>query len=87
VTATLAVGGPKLTDWFMPEVKPVHVGVYQTCESEIWARTWANHGYQYWDGKHWGMCNTNPEMAAAEARHHSPHQVNYWRGLAEQPAA
>ena len=87
MTATLAVGGPKLTDWFPPGVKPVRVGVYQVCEHWWLAREWHSHGYQHWDGQRWGIFNPTPDAAAAEADLASEYQINFWRGLAEQPAA
>lgn len=73
----------KLTDWFPPEVKPVHVGVYETQSARFMDDTW----YAYFDGKRWGYCTcTNPEDAFEyRNRQHFRDSDSPWRGLAEKP--
>ncbi len=76
---------PQLTDWFPPEVKPVHPGVYEvesfggTCSK--WYRLW--HNGLWWEGD-------DKPKAAAEATvflgtPESISSVRKWRGLAVKP--
>lgn len=39
-----------LTQWFAPNVMPVHVGVYQRGAQSFYSTM---HMYSYWDGKDW----------------------------------
>lgn len=69
---------PKLTDWFPPEVKPVHVGVYKTNASV--------GTYQKWNGKYWcAFCATVDRAAHCENSNKSLVQHVRWRGLAVKP--
>ncbi|UIY58161.1 hypothetical protein [Burkholderia cepacia] len=67
-----------LTEWFPHEMKPVHVGVYETdfnvCRSGGWA---------YWDGKNWGNSCRRPSEAN-NRRYPSAIQNKGWRGLKEK---
>jgi hypothetical protein len=47
LTKRILANNSDLTPWFPPEVKPVHVGWYETCmlKSAI--------GHSYWCGKQW----------------------------------
>ena len=67
----------QLTDWFPPEIKPVHVGVYQTdfC------------GYAHWNGKKWGYGRLSPLDAKTCAVYRSAIQNKSWRGLNFNPQA
>jgi len=69
----------KLTPWFPPEVKPVHVGYYETGidyrhpESEKGGKSI----FLWWfDGKNW---------VDASRAYKCSEQNRYWRGLAEKP--
>lgn len=66
----------KLTDWFAPDVSPVHVGMYQ--------RDWGDFytvigSLDYWDGKCWfiGAAGGPSKIPATNNKR--------WRGLAEKP--
>jgi len=69
----------KLTDWFPPNVKPVHKGMYEVHVSHCYPFP------RYFDGKKWHI------MTRAEAsgtKPFTPCSVDYgyhWRGLAEKP--
>jgi hypothetical protein len=69
----------KLTPWFPGNVKPVRPGVYQQmCGFN------RDVGYQYWDGKVWGLWSRTIEGARHDGWPASP-QNDPWRGLAEEP--
>lgn len=74
----------KLTPWFPPTVKPVHIGCYQTEDSAACLRN-GMHGYQYWTGARWGRFEITKTGAEASKSSDSTFQVNYWRGLAVKP--
>ena len=59
----------KVTQWFQPEEKPVHVGWY---ESE----GYTVYHYWWWNGECW----TFPQDGFI-----CSHQDRTWRGLAEKP--
>jgi hypothetical protein len=66
----------KKTKWYPGDVKPVHVGVYETAPM---------HGirfYQFWNGKSWGYASQSPDGADEWADVYSRHQSDCWRGLA-----
>lgn len=75
---------PNLTSWFPPNVKPSRVGCYQT-EDDPDALDRLRHGYQWWNGKWWGIFELDKKDAALDKKSRSLFQVNYWRGLAVQP--
>lgn len=57
--------------WFLPPVKPVHVGVYETFDA----------GYQHWNGSFWGYwCPTITE-AYEESTFRGAYQDVRWRGI------
>jgi hypothetical protein len=69
----------KLTEWFPPEIKPVHIGVYQ-------CNPFAPHTYRNWDGKNWGVSQHTAEQASFVGYLHAQYQDKIeWRGLAEEP--
>lgn len=73
---------PKLTPWFPADVKPVHVGIYQT--DAVYGRI----NYQYWTGKHWGLQGFADDFwpyLNGLAKHKSNFQNVKWRGLANPP--
>ena len=69
----------KMTDWFPPDVKPVHKGWYHTSrggkspenESDESMFNW------YWDGEKWGAVYDNHEAFISEV------QNRWWRGIAK----
>jgi hypothetical protein len=68
----------KMTKWFPGDVKPVHVGVYETAPM---------HGiqfFQFWNGQSWGYAAQDPEMAREWSDMPSFHQNDSWRGLAKE---
>ena len=72
--------------WFPKDVKPVHVGVYQTNwrVDGCWLQTWA-----YWDGEHWGhdaslAVNVKPFLKDGWL---FPDQYRVWRGLNHEAKA
>jgi hypothetical protein len=70
-------GGPILTDWFPPDVKPARVGWY-----EVKAK-WIG-GYSYWSGSAWTNCIGMPDRSY-EDWFNGATQSKSWRGLAEKP--
>lgn len=69
----------KLTPWFHPDVKPVHVGFYHTgkaSECPIGNKESESDYNWYWDGNYWiARDECSPTYT----------QNRYWRGLAEKP--
>lgn len=70
----------KLTDWFPPNVKPRHRGVYQI-QSTIDALN-----YSRWDGRRWHWGNESRDVAA-NTKDPKLDQDDWcpWRGLKEKP--
>lgn len=68
----------KLTEPFPPEIKPVHIGVYQKICAD------GSIGHQYWNGKYWCGFSIKIKDCAWETRE-SCFQDHPWRGLAEKP--
>lgn len=64
----------KKTDWFPPEIKPVHVGGYESIPSRA-ASVYADLRAR-WDGKCWRWVNSGKKCLI---------QSRKWRGLAEKP--
>lgn len=77
----------KLTRWFSPKEKPVHIGVYQT-DAKVYPGYVIGRkdhiGYQHWNGKHWGLFSNSKEDAVRQAHVKSNFQKNYFRGLAKK---
>lgn len=77
---------PKLTPWFPPEVKPVHVGEYNASISmDPGMRRW-------WDGQEWSLAYPASYSEKEKkiwrntvARYSTSHKRIYWRGLKEKP--
>ena len=74
----------KLTPWFPPDVKPVHVGVYETLEATCFPN-W----YDIWDGKNWWIGGKTPKSAMKNHQDEPRLLIQSapvkWRGLAEKP--
>lgn len=72
---------PEYTDWFPPDVKPVHVGFYESggFQSQPWAYEPGEETIRfYWDGHLW---------LGAEGGYIVERQGRWWRGLAHDPSA
>jgi len=65
----------KMTHWFPVNIKPVHVGVYETDLAGYL-------GYSYWNGKWW--CDTAQKPGLAGKR--PGMQKKKWRGFKEKQA-
>lgn len=65
----------KLTEWFPPYIKPVHVGVYEVCSLGVWR--------SHWDGSKWGPVYL--EIGGGVRFHYHTIQNHTWRGLAQPP--
>lgn len=66
---------PQLTDWFPPEIKPVHIGWYHTgnADSNPNAKGGTESKFNwYWDGKYWRESPQGSSFFYAQDR--------YWRG-------
>ncbi len=78
----------KKTPWFPADIKPVHVGVYET-KHEV--RPGAPEScFRYWDGKWWSLGARPPAMAhwlrgAFTELVSEFNVVDEWRGLADKP--
>lgn len=72
--------GMKLTEWFGPNVKPVHFGVYQI-EASV-----GGEFFNIFDGHtwHWGW-DTVEDAYCGKHNPMSLEKVVRWRGLAEKP--
>lgn len=68
---------PKLTSWFPPSIKPVHVGMYKT-------HLWGKSAWCYWSGG-WGWASKNFALANKSRGHVGAVQNKTWRGLASNP--
>lgn len=65
------VSGEKLTEWYPPEIKPVHVGYYQ--RRYVFGLLYK----EWWTGQKWTSSTTDTTPCTCQ---HLP-----WRGLAEKP--
>ena len=69
---------PKLTPWFPPEVKPVHVGVYETGDADWYKETGLSF-LREWNGKAWIV------PVSGKRGFECRQQKRVWRGLARKP--
>jgi len=64
----------KMTKWFPADIKPVHIGLYDTGDV-----------LDYWDGTFWNVA-TDDEIDAGVFLHYPRFfQDQIWRGLARKP--
>lgn len=72
------------TDWFGPEIKPVHHGPYLTV---LPAALHITPAFQYWDGVDWGLrsVSANSSVRNQADKISSRHQNVPWRGLKVKP--
>lgn len=77
----------KLTNWFSPDVKPVHVGAYNISNVNPEDPCATNRLFAYWDGKRWGISEFSPEDAYFYRNDNfvnsGASQEKYWRGLVD----
>lgn len=66
----------KKTSWYPANIKPVHIGVYETDLVLALDR----FGFSYWDGSYWGNQFETPERAEVR-RDMRGAQDKPWRGL------
>ena len=72
--------GPKLTEWFGPDVKPTIPGVYEVEPDS--GSPW----YSYWDGSRWGYITcSGVDHAFHSCATGEYESMDSWRGLAEKP--
>lgn len=69
----------KLTEWFPPEIKPVHKGVYERAMCGRGTR------YSFWDGVCWGGWSDKVRWAWGQRGIPSVVQDAPWRGLRGKP--
>ncbi len=69
----------ELTPWFPANVKPAHVGVYETLVED--------GGYRYWNGTFWYFLGRTPDRAIENARNFRGSSLGMlpWRGLGVKP--
>lgn len=67
----------KLTQWYPAEIKPYRVGTYKTNSRGIC--------FQYWNGKYWGYCCDQKNIAEIYKYNKSCMQNVKWRGLSNKP--
>jgi hypothetical protein len=71
-----------LTQWFGPNRKPVHPGVYQRKVTGLGRRGVVM--YAYWNGRRWSPARFSVSQALTTARRVSAMQDTYqWRGTAK----
>lgn len=65
----------KITEWFDPEVSPIHIGWYE----REWDLDYLAQDLDWWNGQYW-------EYGAGNGLHQG-RAINdkRWRGLAEKP--
>ena len=69
------------TEWYPPEVKPVHSGVYEISYSPKSSNK-ALHGFAHFDGELWGWKQETAERAEKfPVRRVDNIQNKHWRGL------
>jgi hypothetical protein len=68
----------KMTRWFSVNIKPVHVGVYET---ELQGYL----GYSYWNGEYWSDTSSKLDMPP-HFKERRGMQKKKWRGFTEKQA-
>jgi len=72
----------KTTDWFPADIKPVHVGMYETKSPILKDQPgW----FCYWNGTSWCSSYQTMQHAYVFREFTSSFQDRKWRGLAEEP--
>lgn len=66
----------KKTEWFLGQVKPVHIGVY-----EVQNPIKTDFRWSYWNGNFWGLLAPDKEAAVCLHCHARYNQEAPWRGL------
>jgi hypothetical protein len=65
----------KMTAWYPGNVRPAHVGVYETAPQH--GHKW----FKFWNGSWWGYAANNVQRAFEWRDVRSAHQCDDWRGL------
>lgn len=68
------------TDWFPPEIKPIHEGPYEVQSIFTEDRIF----FSYWNGVNFGVISGTIEAAERNKDERSIYQDRIWRGLKEQ---
>ena len=68
----------KMTRWFPVNIKPVHVGVYETDLAGYL-------GYSYWNGEYWSDTSSKLDMEL-RFKERRGMQKKKWRGFKEKQA-
>lgn len=73
-----------LTQWFPPDVFPVHEGVYQRGAKGFFQPICM---YSYWDGKHWyvGASTVRGAKRYFKLKEKTVLTNPSWRGIADKP--
>ena len=69
----------KKTAWYPDNIKPVHIGVYETDLGPAFSQ----FGFSYWDGNNWSNQYLLIETAARFGDHIGV-QEKRWRGVKEK---
>lgn len=78
---TSTIARSEVTEWYPADVKPVHVGVYETDLGPAFEPL----GFSYWNGEYWGNQYPRPDRAKEMSRAMGA-QDKLWRGLRETAA-
>lgn len=72
------------TQFFGPEVRPVHEGVYEIFMDSTKG---IPDRFAYWDGRVWGLTSGNVDTAYPKIQGHDCYSKHFigWRGLANKP--
>ncbi len=70
---------PKVTPWFPANVRPKHLGVYETRDD------YSGIYYAHWNGYFWGWRCWTIQNALERRQQQSSHVVHSWRGLIRKP--
>ena len=75
----------KLTPWFPPGIKPVHIGVYPV-KFRLYPGQREQIGYAYWTGKMWTNSSDSVKFAYIyKDWTEGAVQQKSWRGFAQKP--
>lgn len=76
----------KTTEWFPPNIKPTHVGIYQV-QKVGWGKSVSlgDVMYSHWNGKRWSPQQFLISDIERRKRWKANFQNKTWRGLADKP--
>ena len=70
----------KMTDWFPPHIKPVHIGVYEIKYTSKVA--YGSNMYATWNGEKWSSGSYN--LCDKYHQLFNANQDKHWRGFTEK---